>query len=59
MSHKDIYVGIHATDTLPEYPINRDIEGIKRFKLACQSFLIELVNQIRSTVGLEQGLLRY
>ena len=43
-----VYVGIHATETLSNPPLCHDREGIKKFKIACLSFLIELVSQIRS-----------
>ena len=44
---KQVYLGIHATETLSHFPICNDIEGIKRFKQSCLDFLIELVRQIR------------
>lgn len=43
-----IYTGIHATDTIQNSAVRKDEEGIKRFKLSCQAFLVELIDQIRS-----------
>lgn len=43
-----VYVGVHATETLSNFPISSDTEGIKKFKQCCRAFLIELVEQIRS-----------
>lgn len=45
---KEVYVGIHATDTLLNSPVCKDTESMKKYKLSCKEFLIELINQIRS-----------
>ena len=44
----EIYIGIHATDTLQNSVVSKDVEGMKRFRLRCQAFLVELIEQIRS-----------
>lgn len=43
-----VYVGINATDTIFNSPIGKDTEGVKKYKISCNVFLIELVDQIRS-----------
>ena len=45
---KQVYLGIHATETLSQQPTCSDTEGIKKLKQSCQAFLIELVEQVRS-----------
>lgn len=44
-----VYIGIHATDTIPNSSVCKD-KGVRKFKMTCKAFLIELVKQIRSKV---------
>ena len=43
-----VYVGMSATETLTSSSISSDIEGIRKFKESCMSFLVEFIDQIRS-----------
>lgn len=43
-----LYLGIHATDTIQNSVLCKDHEGVKQFKLKCRDFLLELIDQIRT-----------
>lgn len=43
-----VYDGINATDTILNSPVCKDTDGVKKYKLSCKAFLIELVEQIHS-----------